>query len=41
VPISLVMGLLLDAASKPAAPSADSALKTFAFFDLLLAAWPL
>jgi len=39
VPISLLMGLLLDAASKPAAPSADSALKTF--FDLLLAAWPL
>jgi hypothetical protein len=39
VPISLLMGLLLDAASKPAAPSADSALKKF--FDLLLAVWPL
>lgn len=33
------MGLLADAASTPAAASADSALKTF--FDLLLAVWPL
>jgi len=33
------MGLLLDAASNPAAPSASSGLKTF--FDLLLAVWPL
>jgi restriction system protein len=39
VPISIVMGLLLDAASNPAAPSVSSGLKTF--FDLLLALWPL
>jgi restriction system protein len=33
------MGLLLDAASKPAAPDLGSGLRTF--FDLLLAVWPL
>ena len=39
MPISLLMGLLADAASTPAAASVDAALKTF--FDLLLAVWPL
>jgi restriction system protein len=33
------MGLLLDAASNPTAPSVSSGLKTF--FDLLVALWPL
>lgn len=39
LPILFLMGLLLDAASNPAAPSVGSGFKTF--FDLLLAIWPL